>query len=138
MAEAKIDRELAREMRYEGKTFSEIGEYFGVSQQAVSRVLKNCVRSRKREARLFDQIPYKGIYEFIQSDEKITVPRFAVIMGMPAGGASTEKARRLLEGNQCVALFKRNYDALIAATGMTYEQLFELREGFGEAEHDST
>ena len=90
------------------------------------------MRSRKREARLFDQIPYKGIYEFIKSDEKITVPRFAEIMGLPRSRTSTEKARRLLQGYG-VYMSKRNYDALIAKTGMTYEQLFELREGFEEA-----
>jgi hypothetical protein len=29
---------------------------------------------------------------------------------------------------------KRAYDRLMAATGMTYEQLFKLREGFKEEE----
>ena len=133
MAKAIIDKELAREMRYEGKTFAEIAEYFGVSKQAVSKMLNNSVRRRRRDAQLFDQIPYKGIYEFIQANEKVTVPRFAAIMGMSMGGASTEKARRFLRG-ESVSLFKYNYDALIEKTGMTYEQLFELREGFEEAE----
>ena len=116
-------------MRYEGKALAEIAEYFGVSRQAVSAVLKNRVRVRKRDAKLFEQIPYKGIYEFVQSDEKITVPRFAAMIGMSVCRASTEKARRFLRG-ESVALFKYNYDALIEKTGMTYEQLFELREGF--------
>ena len=132
MAEAKIDKDLARELRYEGKSHEEIAEYFGVSKQAVSHVLKNSVRSRRRDAKLFDQIPYKGIYEFIQANEKVTVPRFAEIMGLPRSRTSTEKARRLLQGYG-VYLSKRNYDALIEKTGMTYEQLFELREGFEEA-----
>jgi hypothetical protein len=37
----------------------------------------------------------------------------------------------LLHGRNC-RICKRAYDRLIAATGMTYEQLFKLRDGFEE------
>ena len=124
----KIDKELAIEMRKEGKTYQEIGAYFGVSHQAVAKAVNNVSRARKSSP-VFEQIPYKGLYEFMQANKKVTIWGLAKIMGMDGSHTSQEKLRRFLLGRD-VLLHKHAYDNLIARTGMTYEQLFELREGF--------
>lgn len=130
----KINKELAIVMRLEGKTCQEIADHFGVSNQAVSRMLRNQVRYRK-DGKIFDQIPYKGLYEFMQSNHKITVPKLALIMGMTVTANNNRKVERLLQG-KCTWLPKKAYDGLIKHSGMTYEQLFELREGFEEVQDD--
>lgn len=127
---AKIDRQIAIAMRYEGKTLMEIADHFGVSYQAVQKALKHSIRSRKN-GEIFEHIPYKGLYEWMKLNPTVSVPRLGVIMGMSYCHATQEKVGRLLRG-QYVALPKRAYDRLIAHTGMTYEQLFELRDGFKE------
>lgn len=126
---SKVDKELAVKMRREGKSTIEIADYFGVSFQAISAIC------RKRGARKFsdfiEKIPYKGIYEYMMADEKLTIPKFASRLGLDGDHASTEKLRRFIYGEN-VSINKRIYDNLLSLTGMTYEQVFELRDGFKE------
>lgn len=126
---SKVDKELAVKMRREGKNNSEIANCFGVSHQAISAIC------RKRGARKFsdfiEKIPYKGIYEYMKADEKLTIPKLTRLVGLDGAHTNTEKVRRFIYGEN-VSVSKKVYDNLISLTSMTYEQLFELRDGFKE------
>ena len=126
-----VDKELAIEMRRDGKTFREIGEHFGVSHQRAQQIIGNGVRSRKSTMDM-EQIVYKGIYDYMVSHPLVTIPTIArIIHGGSSTGVQIANARRLIHGGN-VHITKSGIDRLIAKTGMTYEQLFELREGFTE------
>lgn len=127
-----INKQVAADMRRQGASISEIAEFFGVTHQAVQQILSNVVRARKNEY-FIESIPYKGIYEYFIEHKKMTVPAFARVMyDSCAGRAETERARRLLAGASRTHVTKAAIDRLIRFTGKTYEQLFELREGFEE------
>lgn len=126
-----VDKELAAEMRRDGMTMREIAEHFGCSPQYIQQILGNRVRSRKCTMDM-ESVAYKGIYEYMLANPKVTVPTIARILhGYSATKTQVANARRLIHGKH-TTVSKRGLDRLIAKTGMTYEQLFELREGFAE------
>lgn len=131
----KIDKEIAIAMRLNNRTYKEIAEYFGVSWQAVQQKLRYCTRARK-DGDYIERIPYKGLYDFLMEHPRVTIPYLASVMNnMHANKAIIERVRRLFEG-KCAHFTKKELDRLLAYTGMTYEELFELREGFKEADNE--
>ena len=129
----KIDKELAIEMRLRNMSHQEIADHFGVSHQAVQQLLRNCTRARK-DGDYIERIAYKGLYDFLIEHPRVTIPRLAgIIYRDHVSRNQIEIVRRLLEGKN-VHIMKDGLDRLLAYTGMTYERLFELREGFKEAD----
>jgi hypothetical protein len=124
----KIDKELAIQMRREGRTYEEIGKHFGVSKQGVHDLLNRNPKARK-DCKTIDLIPYKGLYEFMVANETMTIARLTKIMFGYQKSSATANVRSFLCGRN-TSFPKSVYDNLIAHTGMTYEQLFEPREGF--------
>jgi hypothetical protein len=86
--------------------------------------------NRKYAADL-EQIPYEGLYKFMVENPKVTYPALAMILFGDCGKNKNEVARNFAHGMSS-KLPKRAYDRLIEKSGMTYEQLFKLREGFKE------
>ena len=126
----KIDKELAISMRRDGKSYSEIADCFGVSCQAVQYCLKRCIKARK-DMSAIEKIPYKGLYEFMVAHPKVSITSLSAKIVKYPDHANAEKVRRFIQGKN--AQFpKYTYDRLLAYTGMTYERLFELRDGFKE------
>lgn len=123
-----IDREVAIEMRRQGKTYGEISKVFGVSRQRVQQAIGKDPRARK-EGTLVDRIPYQGLYDYMVAHPRLTVPAFAMIVFGNGDGATSNRMRYILTGEN-VAIKKKSMDKLLSVTGMTYEQLFEPREGF--------
>ena len=133
--EKKIDKEIAIAMRVNGATYTEIADYFGVSYQAVQGVLRHCARARRGGDSFLTNIPYKGLYEFFLKHERVTIPYLARVMYTHANRNSEEVTRRLCMGGNA-RVPKKALDRLLAYTGMTYEELFELREGFEEVDDE--
>lgn len=131
-----IDRQLALDMRRNGATLREIGDYFGVSYQRVSQVLYGYTRTRRDEA-FIEKIVYKGIYDYMVAHENMTMPKLALEMYGCVGKnrAYVERLRRLFEGKDA-NISKGVIDRLLALTGLTYERFFELRDGFAEVTGD--
>ena len=125
-----IDREKAAQMRRDGASYQQIGDAFGVSKQRVQQVLKNQVRLRKCSTDM-EKIVYEGIYNYLMDHPRMTFPSLAMLMFGTSGSNENNLVHNLLHGRNC-RIGKSAYDRLIAATGMTYEQLFKLREGFEE------
>lgn len=125
-----VDREKAAEMRRDGMTYAEIGEYFGVSRQRIEQCLKGRVKTRKCSTDM-ERIPYEGLYNWLMDNPKVTYPTFARLVFGTCNTNTTNKIQNLLHGRN-VLIGKRSYDRMMAVTGMTYEQLFKLREGFEE------
>ena len=101
------------DMRISGKKYIEIGEKYGVSRQAVEQLLKKviCEKSRTKA----DRYPArKGLSEYMD-DNRLTVQHIS-----DASGVSRENLRRFLDGKPCNL---KTVDALIKATGLTYEEL---------------
>lgn len=126
-----VDRRTAKQMRDDGMSYQEIAEVFGVSRQRIHQVLKSGAVYTRKYAADIETIPYEGIYKFMVENPKVTFSALAVIMFGYSGNTASNMARRFVRGDN-TKVGKRTYDRLIAATGMTYEQLFKLREGFTE------
>lgn len=113
-------------LREEGKTYQEIGDIFGISKQAVERSIKNAEikfngRMRKSNVNI-EEIIYKGIYQIFKKDSQITVSKLSKILGHER----TTVNNFLKNKNTRISI-----DAikkLIAYSGMTFDELFELRE----------
>lgn len=130
----RIDKELAIEMRRQGMTYKQIGDHFGVSWQAVHFKLVHCERARK-SGNYIEKIPYKGLYDFLIKHDRVSISQLAMVVFKSQNKAATERMRSLCNG--CGAhVSKKGIDRLLAYTGMTYEQLFELRRGFEEADDE--
>lgn len=129
-----IDRAVAAQMRRDGATYQQIGDAFGVSRQRVQQVLKNQVRLRKCSTDM-EKIVYEGIYNYLMDHPRMTFPSLAMVMFGNSGNNENNLVQNLLRGRSC-KISKRAYDRLIAATGMTYEQLFKLRDGFKEEDDE--
>ena len=115
-------------------TYREIADVFGVSRQRIQQVLKKGIVYKRKYAADIEKIPYEGIYKFMVENPRVTFSALAVILFGYSGNARVNMARRFVCGDNS-KIGKRSYDRLIAATGMTYEQLFKLRDGFEEEEH---
>ena len=126
-----IDRVKAEQMRRDGLTFREIGEAFGVSRQRVEQVLKGKARKCTTD---MEKIPCEGLYNWLMDNPKMTFPALARVMFNNCNANKKNQVVNLLHGRNC-RISKRAYDRLMAATGMTYEQLFKLREGFKEEDN---
>ena len=132
-----VDREKAAQMRRDGATYAEIGAAFGVSRQRAEQVLNpkgrrslNGRRARKCSTDM-EKIVYEGIYNWMMDHPKVTFPALTNIMYGHYYGKNQAAVVRFLHGKDS-KIPKRAYDRLMAATGMTYEQLFKLRDGFKE------
>jgi hypothetical protein len=129
-----VDKEKALQMRRDGATLNEIGNTFGVSGEYIRQILKHQVRNRKNTTDM-EKIVYEGIYNWLMANPKMTFPAVARLMFGHTSCGYTNVAMNLLHGKNC-RISKQAYDRLMAATGMTYEQLFKLREGFSEGGED--
>lgn len=125
-----IDREKAAEMRRDGMTYKAIGEVFGVSRQRIWQALKTEGNKRKCITDI-EKVPYEGLYNWLMADERMGYAGIAKIMFGSSNNARNNLVRNLCRGHNC-RIPKRAYDRLLAATGMTYEELFKLRDGYKE------
>lgn len=126
-----IDRKTAAQMRNEGMTQQEIADVFGVSRQRIQQVLRKSIVYNRKYAADIEKIPYEGLYNYMVAHPSVTFPALAAILFGSSGKNENAVARSLAFGKNC-RIGKRSYDRLMAETGMTYEQLFKLREGFKE------
>ena len=128
-----VDREKAAQMRRDGATYAESGAAFGVSRQRAEQVLKK--QKEEGRARKFstdmNKIVYEGIYNWMMDHPRVNYPSLTNIMFGHHRKDSQCAVMRFVQGKGS-KIPKRCYDRLMAATGMTYEQLFKLREGFEE------
>lgn len=122
-----IDLEVAVQMRREGATFEEIGHRFGVTRQQAYQHLKRHCHTRKNSA-LMESIPYKGIYDYLMSNPRMTFPGLTYAMLGVQDKASQSRVARFVSGSSNAQLPKRAIDNLIKLTGLRYEELFAERE----------
>lgn len=121
-------------LREQGKTYQEIGDMFGVSKQSVEESIKNAeerlnngVRIRKNSVNI-EKIVYKGIYDLFYKDRTMTVSKLARIVGHDKG-----TVKNLIEGTNARIAIK-GIKRLTDFSGMTFEELFELRAKVSEHE----
>ena len=112
----------------------EIGDKYGVTRERIRQVLKYQVRCRRHTTDM-EKIVYEGLYNYMMDNPKLTFPNLARLMFGTSNGNYAKLVRNFLNGRNC-RIRKRAYDRLMAATGMTYEELFKLREGFKEEAND--
>lgn len=120
-------------LREQGKTYQEIGDIYGVSKQRVEEAIKNAEnrfngkRIRKNSANI-EKIIYKGIYDLFYKDCTMTISKIARIVGHDKG-----TVENLIKGANARFTIK-GIKRLIDFSGMTFEELFELRKKDGEQE----
>lgn len=112
------------EMRKQGKSYIEIGEKFGISRQRVHQLLGGRVR---KDSVNIEKIKYVGIYELFQNDPSMTYARLTRIMCNTSDETIKERIRRVVQRSEQCTLTINEINNLIAYTGKTFEELFEVR-----------
>jgi hypothetical protein len=123
---SKVNKEEARRLYNEGLSCSEIARQFGVTRQYCSSLMKEI--PTRRHGKIFDNIPYKGLYNLFQKERWLSIPRFATVIFGTSTRATSAKVYRLLSGDN-VSLNISEIKRLIEYSGMSFEELFAPREG---------
>ena len=120
-----MTKEQIIEYRNQGKTFKEIGEIFGVSKQRVYQV---CGSARRFNSEI-EKIRFKGIYEFLKENQKISYATLARVFY-----GSTQKRNLVSRFNKILTAKSDNIHCTIGSikrltqyTNKTFEELFEIR-----------
>lgn len=127
MKRSKINMEALERMAAEGMTWQEMAEMFGVSRQRVQQVAAAYGIRKRREGKVYEQIPYKGLHALFQRDRSMSVSRFARLVFGDAGHANNEKARNLLKGREA-GLKITHIRRICRLCGMSFEETFAQRE----------
>lgn len=114
-------------LREQGKTYQEIGEMYGISKQRVEKCIKDFNDLVGDKPRNIECIPYKGIYEYLKNNPKISVTSLIKEITNYTNITSRERIRNLFKGTNTQITIKE-IKKLIEITGKPFEELFELRE----------
>ena len=119
----KEEIEQAKELRAEGLTYREIGDIMCYSTSAVHYAIG---KKERKPAMIYEEIAYKGFYEYFRDNPKMTVYHFAKLIFSHCNSQQYHLIIRALQG-QNVRLTLRTYKLMIEITGKTFEELFEPR-----------
>lgn len=126
MSKSFFDVEKAIQLRADGMTYTDIADVLGVSRQRVWQKL-NDVNARERAGgKVYDSIPYNGLYEMFQSDKTLTIPQFCRECFGTGTHTFTMKIYNLLSGKDG-HLTVGQTRKLLKYSGKTWEELFEPR-----------
>ncbi len=122
--EEKTRAILMFEMRLEGASYAQIGEWFGISRQRVEQVL--CHREPRRRGRKdLSFIIYPGVRRWMQDERRSVISVHRLISRGESGNAQTTKAKLM---GTC-KLNINDINAIIRESGKSYEYLFLMSEG---------
>ena len=117
--------DLFRAERAKGKTYKEIAEMYGVSHQRVAQV---CCRQKDHQFRPFteERCIYVNLRNWL-NENKISLSEFARRCSNTVNGPTLNRFGGILRGSNYPN--KQTIDKILAVTGLTYEQLWEVDDG---------
>lgn len=108
-------------LREKGLTYREIGKLFNMSYQYIHQCVtkyNSAVQLPPRSIAVIDKVRYEGLAKWMLNNS-ISVNRLAVL-------CDADKLGCILYGNNEPS--KKNIDAILKVTGLTYEECFKERE----------
>ena len=114
----KTERLRAFEMRLDGMTWAQIAERIGYTPQTVSDDLRACLNSLPRQV----SCCYPAIRDVISRRFDGSIRSFALHCGLPVNSVY------YLISGRAVSPSRKVVDAVLAATGLTYEEAFQMEE----------
>ena len=117
MRERKYDLDRLIELRKIGMTYAEIGDALGVSKNTVYLACRG--DNELRMAPLYDRIIYAGLKRYMEENE------MAVKELAEKTGISNQNVGLILAGKHDPS--KQSIDAILRATGLTYEEAFAAK-----------
>lgn len=114
MSQRKCDPARLIELRKIGMTYAEIGAALGVSKQTAFMACRE--NNELRRAPLYERIVYAGLKRYMEENE-MAVKGLAEKTGM-----SNQNLGLILAGKHDPS--KQSIDAILRATGLTYEEAF--------------
>lgn len=120
---AVVDVDEAAKLRGEGKTFKEIGEYFGCTRQAVQAKLKAHKRVRRRYQDIFEACPYIGLRNYMLSHKGFRISDLSLVLFGNAYNAALAKTRNMLYGRNTLLPIS-SIKNMEEQTGMSFAELF--------------
>ena len=118
------------EMKMTGATYEEIAELCGISKQAVWYKVKSYtdkVLGKRGHSFDIELIPYKGIYEYFESDFCMSITAFCKRVGANTGtGVAT--MRNFLTGKNNTRFSIDQIKAICETIGKPFEYVFEERK----------
>lgn len=122
----RADRaELYRSERAKGLTYQQIADKYGVSHQRVAQV---CCRQKDGNFRPFseERCIYVNLRNWL-NENKVSLSELIRRCGNTANGTTLGRFGQYLRGANYPN--KQTIDKILAATGLTYEQLWEVDNG---------
>lgn len=117
--------DLYRAEREKGKTYREIAEMYGVTSQAVSIACGN-QKGYQFRAWTVDRCVYPNLRNWL-NENRVSLKEFIRRMDCLPSGTTEAKLRSYLNGKAYPR--KKVIDRMLAITGLTYEQLWEVDDG---------
>lgn len=117
--------ELYRSERAKGKTYQEIAEMYGVTHQRVAQV---CCRQKDSQFRPFtkERCIYVNLRNYL-NENRISLSELIRRCNNTPNGMTLGRYGQYLRGESYPN--KQTIDKILAATGLTYEQLWEVDDG---------
>lgn len=122
----EIEIEQAKKLREQGKTYREIADIMCYSRAAIYYNVGHKVR---KDAEIYNQIIYKGLYDYFEEHKDITIYRFSCMIFGYAKSNVYYLLVRMFKG-QDIRLPLSVIQKMVEVTGKSFEELFEKRKGF--------
>jgi hypothetical protein len=122
-----INVDEAEKLRRAGKTYAEIGKYFGCSRQAVQQKLSSHKRNRRRYQDIFEACPYVGLRKYMLKHPKLTISGLSIAVFGCADNKMLMKTHRMLNGSNTI-LSIENVKTMENLTGMPFAELFRRED----------
>ena len=106
--------EIMRKLHDEGISYEKIGQYFGISKQAVHQKLNRGPTNHFHEGSV-RKVKYIGLRDWMLNN-RITMTKLEELCGI-------SKSYKSLAGSYQPS--KKTIDAILAVTGLTYEECFK-------------
>ena len=118
-------------LRESGRSYQWIANRYGVSRQCVYHKIKTYCQRKSADMRgrgfSVEQIKYVGIYEYFKAHPNETVTEFCR-KTLNDDSTSVQKIKRLIIGGHDVYLSLKQYRAICAVVGKSFEETFRERE----------
>lgn len=118
-----INVDEAEKLRCAGKTYAEIGKYFGCSKQAVQQKLTKHKRNRRRYQQVIEACPYIGLRNYMLSAKGFRTSALSVILFGNNAHTPMKKTLDMLYGKNTM-LSIESVKKLEKMTGMPFAELF--------------
>lgn len=120
-------------MRLDGATFQQIADTCGITKQAAHQAIRKytdkIARCQRGRSFSYNDIKFKGIYEYFEANEEVTLTSFANAVFDEESGTRGGTIRNFLTGKTDSRFTISQIKRMCEICGKPFEEVFEERKG---------